>query len=60
MARVQGEPNLARQALLDRLTKIDPNMGTIITMRSVARTRNVLPADRLLGVAHARRARACC
>jgi predicted permease len=38
VARVQGEPNLARQALLDRLTKIDPNMGTIITMRSVART----------------------
>ena len=38
VARVQGEPNLARQALLDRLTKIDPNMGTIITMRSVAST----------------------
>ena len=38
VARVQGEPNLARQALLDRLTKIDPNMGTIITMRTVART----------------------
>lgn len=38
VARVQGEPNLARQALLDRLTKIDPNMGTIITMHSVART----------------------
>jgi predicted permease len=38
VARVQGEPNLARQALLDRLTKIDPNMGTIITLRSVART----------------------
>jgi predicted permease len=38
VARVRGEPSLARQALLDRLTKIDPNMGTIITMRSVART----------------------
>src|SRR6185436_18551318 len=38
VARVHGEPSLARQALLDRLTKIDPNMGTIITMRSVART----------------------
>jgi len=36
VARVQGEPNLARQALLDRLTRIDPNMGTIVTMRSVA------------------------
>ena len=34
---MQGEPNLARQALLDRLTKVDPNMGTIITMRTVAR-----------------------
>jgi predicted permease len=38
IARVQGEPTMARQALLDRLTTIDPNMGTIITMRSVART----------------------
>jgi predicted permease len=37
VARVQGEPNLARQGLLDRLTKIDPNMGAIITMRTVAR-----------------------
>jgi len=37
VARVQGDPNLARQALLDRLTRIDPNMGTIITMRTVAR-----------------------
>jgi predicted permease len=36
VARVQGEPNLARQALLDRLTKVDPNMGMIITMRTVA------------------------
>jgi predicted permease len=37
VARVQGEPNLARQGLLDRLTRIDPNMATIITMRTVAR-----------------------
>ena len=37
VARVQGEPSLARQALLERLTKVDPNMGTIITMRTVAR-----------------------
>jgi len=37
VARVQGDPNLARQALLDRLTKVDPNMGRIITMRTVAR-----------------------
>jgi hypothetical protein len=37
VARVQGAPNLARQALIDRLTKVDPNMATIITMRTVAR-----------------------
>jgi predicted permease len=37
VARVQGDPSLARQALLDRLTKVDPNMGMIITMRTVAR-----------------------
>ena len=57
VARVQGDPNLARQALLDHLTRIDPNMGMIITMRTVARTRDVLPGDRVLGVAHSRRAR---
>jgi len=37
VARVQGDPNLARQALLEHLTRIDPNMGMIITMRTVAR-----------------------
>jgi hypothetical protein len=37
VARVQGEPTLARQALLERLTRVDPNMGMIITMRTVAR-----------------------
>ncbi|HXW04947.1 MAG TPA: ABC transporter permease [Vicinamibacterales bacterium] len=37
VARVHGEPNLARQALLDHLTKVDPNMGMIITMGTVAR-----------------------
>jgi ABC-type antimicrobial peptide transport system permease subunit len=36
VARVQGDPNLARQALLERLTRVDPNMGMIITMRTVA------------------------
>jgi hypothetical protein len=41
VARVQGEPTLARQALLDRLTTIDPNMGQIITLRSVARLETV-------------------
>jgi predicted permease len=37
MARVSGDPDLARQTLLDRLTRIDPNMGMIVTMRTVAR-----------------------
>ncbi len=37
IARVQGNLDLARQALLERLTKIDPNMGMIITLRTVAR-----------------------
>ena len=37
VARVQGPPNLARETLLDHLTKVDPNMGSIITMQTVAR-----------------------
>jgi predicted permease len=37
VARIQGDPDLARQRLLDRLTRIDPNMGTIMTLRTVAR-----------------------
>jgi predicted permease len=37
VARVQGDPNLARQALLDRLARVDPNVETVITMRTVAR-----------------------
>jgi predicted permease len=37
VARVKGDPNLARQALIERLTRVDPNLGTIITMRTVAR-----------------------
>lgn len=36
-ARVQGDPDLARQTLMEHLTKIDPNMGQILTMRTVAR-----------------------
>ena len=37
VARVQGEPSLTRQILLDRLTRVDPNMGSIVTMHTVAR-----------------------
>jgi predicted permease len=36
VARVQGDPAVARQALIQRLTRIDPNLGMIITMRTVA------------------------
>jgi predicted permease len=37
VARVQGAPNLARETLLEHLTKVDPDMGNIITLRTVAR-----------------------
>jgi hypothetical protein len=42
VARVNGDPDLARQTLLDRLTRIDPNMGTIVTLRSLARLEALL------------------
>ena len=32
--RVHGDPELARRALLERLTAIDPNMGQVLTMRT--------------------------
>ncbi len=35
--RVQGDPELARRALLQRLTAIDPSMGQVVTMRTLAR-----------------------
>lgn len=37
VARVQGDPTLARDTLLETFTKVDPNMGQIITLRTVAR-----------------------
>lgn len=37
VARVNGDPTVAREALLERFTRIDPNMGQIITLRTVAR-----------------------
>jgi predicted permease len=42
VARVNGDSNLARQTLIDRLTKVDSNMGMIITMRTVARLETFL------------------
>jgi predicted permease len=35
--RVHGDPELARRALLQRLTAIDPNMGQVVTLRTMAR-----------------------
>jgi predicted permease len=37
MARITGDPDLARQTLLERFNRVDPNLGMIVTMRTVAR-----------------------
>jgi predicted permease len=37
VARVRVDPDRARSMLLDRLTAIDPNMGQVVTMRTLAR-----------------------
>ena len=42
VARVNGDPDLARQTLIDHLTRIDPNMGAIMTIRSLARLETFL------------------
>ncbi len=42
LARVRGDADLARQTLLERLTRIDPSMGKIITLRTVARIETVM------------------
>ncbi len=42
VARVNGDPDLARQTLIDRLTRIDPDMSTIVTLRSLARLETLL------------------
>jgi predicted permease len=36
MARVNGDPDLARQTLLDRFTRVNPHVGMVVTMRTVA------------------------
>jgi predicted permease len=36
-ARVKGNADLARRTLVEHLTKVDPNMGMVVTMRTVAR-----------------------
>jgi putative ABC transport system permease protein len=40
--RVHGDPEQARRALLQRLTAIDPNMGEVRTMRTIARMETYL------------------
>ena len=35
--RVEGDSERARRTLLDHLTRVDPNMGMIVTMRTLAR-----------------------
>jgi predicted permease len=42
VARVQGSPQLARATLLEQLTTVDPNLGSIITMHTVARLETFL------------------
>jgi hypothetical protein len=37
VVRVVGEPQLVHRALLDRLTRVDPDMGLIVTMATLAR-----------------------
>jgi len=37
VVRVNGDPTLAHRTLIDHLTRIDPNMGMIVTMRTLAR-----------------------
>ena len=41
-ARVNGDPEAARRILVDRLTRIDPHMGQIVTMRTLARLETLL------------------
>jgi predicted permease len=44
IARVHGDPELARQTLLNRLTTIDPNMGRqVVTMRTLAKMDTYFP-----------------
>ncbi len=37
VARVRGESDLVHRTLVDRLTRVDPGMGLIVTMRTLAR-----------------------
>ena len=37
VARVKGDAAIARRTLVDHLTKVDPDLGMVVTMRTVAR-----------------------
>ena len=37
IVRVSGDPEVGRQHLLERLTGLDPNMGQVVTLRTIAR-----------------------
>ncbi|MCC7007670.1 MAG: ABC transporter permease [Acidobacteria bacterium] len=41
MVRIAGDPDLARRTLIEHFIKIDPNLGRIVTMRTVARLEKV-------------------
>lgn len=41
-ARLAGDPDLAQRTLVDRLTVIDPNMGMVVGLRSLARMETIL------------------
>ena len=40
--RVHGDPEQARRALLQRLTTVDPNMGQVMTLKTMARMETYL------------------
>jgi predicted permease len=42
VARVNGDAAIARETLLDQLMKVDPDMGNVMTMQSVARLETFL------------------
>ncbi|MBA2258028.1 MAG: ABC transporter permease [Acidobacteria bacterium] len=42
IARVHGDPEIVRRTLVERLTSIDPNMGLVLTMRTLGRMETYL------------------
>ena len=54
--RVHGDAERARRALVDRLAAIDPNMGEVSTLQTIARMEDVSSGDSVLADAGAGRA----